>query len=131
MKIWDKSSRMTKQNLWKTAFKIWNDMVCLSRPYPFKILKSVFHQFYLVHSWRLCSILHWIKRSAKNIRMKKHSNIRMKKHSNIRMKKYSNIRMKKTATSGCRKQISKYQWEPSYWISSETAREIYTNKKPS
>ena len=28
-------------------------MVCLSRPYPFKFLKAVFHKFELVHSWIL------------------------------------------------------------------------------
>ena len=28
----------------------------LSRPYPFKFFKAVFHKFYLVHSWILCPI---------------------------------------------------------------------------
>ena len=41
----------TKENLWKTAFKkfegTWSALV---RRYPFKILKAVFHEFYLVHS---------------------------------------------------------------------------------
>ena len=31
--------------------KNWIDMVCLSRPYHFKFLMTVFHKFYLVHSW--------------------------------------------------------------------------------
>ena len=30
-------------------------MVCLSRPYPFKFLKTAFHKFYMVH-WIFCSI---------------------------------------------------------------------------
>ena len=34
-----------------------------------------------------------------------------------------------TATSGHRKKINKYDREATYWISSETAREICTNKK--
>ena len=38
----------------KQPLKIWRDMVCLSRPYPFKFFKTVFHKFYLVHSWILC-----------------------------------------------------------------------------
>ena len=31
-------------------------MVCLSRPYPFKLLNVLFNKFYLVHSWILCLI---------------------------------------------------------------------------
>ena len=27
------------------------DMVCISRPYYFRFLKTAFHKFYLVHSW--------------------------------------------------------------------------------
>ena len=41
----------TEQIFWKTAFKkiegLWS---ALSRPYPFKFLKAVFHKFYLVYS---------------------------------------------------------------------------------
>ena len=37
-------------------------MVCLSRPYPFKFLNTVFHKFYMVH-WIFCSI-HIVMSSA-------------------------------------------------------------------
>ena len=51
-----KYSRMDQVNLWKTALKefegVWS---AWSRPYPFEFLKAVFHKFYLVHSWYLCS----------------------------------------------------------------------------
>ena len=30
--------------------------ICLSRPYPFKFLKVVFHNFYLVQSWIICPV---------------------------------------------------------------------------
>ena len=34
--------------MWKTAFKkIWKNMVCLSRPYPFKLFKGCFPQILL------------------------------------------------------------------------------------
>ena len=32
------------------------DKSAYTRPYPFKFLKTVFHKFYLVHSWILCPI---------------------------------------------------------------------------
>ena len=47
-------------------------MVCMSRPYHFNFLKTVFHKFYLVHSWILCPyipiyiLVIWPKSKNKN-----------------------------------------------------------------
>ena len=52
---WDKLFKSGKIIICgKQPLKIWRDLVCLSRPYPFKFFKTVFHKFYLVHSWILC-----------------------------------------------------------------------------
>ena len=39
-----------------SLWKICRDIVCLTRSYPFKFFKAVFHKFYLIHSWILCTI---------------------------------------------------------------------------
>ena len=44
--------KFVKYSLWK----IWRNLVYLSKPYHFKFLKALFHRFYLVHSWILCPI---------------------------------------------------------------------------
>ena len=59
-----KYSRVDQVKFVEDSFKkIWRDMVCLSRPYPFHIpsnfLKAVFQKLYLVHSWILYSILYY------------------------------------------------------------------------
>ena len=46
----------TKESLLKTAFN-WRGMVCHNIPSNF--LKTIFHNYYLVHSWILCPKWFW------------------------------------------------------------------------
>ena len=43
----DRQVKLVEDSLWK----IWLDMLCLSRPYTSYFLKAVFHKYYLIHSW--------------------------------------------------------------------------------
>ena len=58
LSIWDRSiQEWTKLNLWKTAFiKFEGTWSAWADHTPSNFLKTVFHKFYLVHSWILCLI---------------------------------------------------------------------------
>ena len=51
-------SRMDQEKFVEDSLiKTWSDMICLGRPYHFKVLKAVFHNFYFIGCFSITGFL--------------------------------------------------------------------------